>query len=148
MTKQIFASKIDDSKFIEIKVPAHNPTVQDWDEYEVVTGQIQVKDAYYNYVKLKMTRDTLYFVCLPNATKTRLEKANLVVAKEIADVPVNKKGHDAVKKANVLSEYEYQAFHYSYLPFPTLLPQKRIFISSKITDPFIESPGKPPNSIS
>jgi hypothetical protein len=146
MVKEIFDNKVDNAKLIEIKIPVNMPTIQDWDEYEVITGQIQLKDAYYNYVRLRMTRDTMYFVCVPNTNKTRLVNANIITAKEINDVPISKKGHDAaVKKVNTLSEYNIQAFQYNYVaPEMQLKPNdKSIFV--KITDPFISSPGKPPN---
>lgn len=124
------------------------PTIQDWDEYEEIVGQVQLKDAYYNYVKLKMTRDTMYFICLPNATKTRLVNANIITAKEVADVPLSKKGQDPVsKKVNILSEYNFQAFQYSYSAFGTFLVQDSMPTAVKLNDPFIESPGKPPNFI-
>ena len=95
MVKEIFDNKVDNAKLIEIKIPVNMPTIQDWDEYEVITGQIQLKDAYYNYVRLRMTRDTMYFVCVPNTNKTRLVNANIITAKEINDVPISKKGHDS-----------------------------------------------------
>ncbi|MCO5950362.1 hypothetical protein [Mucilaginibacter flavidus] len=146
MVKEIFDNKVDNSKLIEIKIPVNMPTIQDWDEYEVITGQIQLKDAYYNYVRLRMTRDTMYFVCVPNTNKTRLVNANIITAKEINDVPISKKGHDApVKKVNTLSEYNIQTFQYNYVaPEMQLKPNdKSIFV--KVTNPFIASPGKPPN---
>ncbi|MDB5008375.1 MAG: hypothetical protein JWQ84_1318 [Mucilaginibacter sp.] len=125
------------------------PTIQDWTEYEVIEGQIQLKDAYYNYVRLKMTRDTMYFVCIPNTAKTRLEKANIITAKEISDVPLTKRGQSpASKKVNTLSEYNLQAFQYNYSAFGnTLQTKNNKFLSTEINNPYISSPGKPPNHI-
>jgi len=150
MVKQIFDNKVDETKLIEIKIPVHFPTMQDWDEYAVVEGQIQLKDAYYNYVRLKMTRDTMFFVCIPNATKTRLVNANIITAREIADVPLTKKGQNpSVKKINTLSDYNLQLFQYSYSGFGTQLAAGDIMAATlKTTKPYIESPGKPPNFIS
>jgi hypothetical protein len=146
MVKQIFDNKIDDAKLIEIKIPVHFPTIQDWTDYEVIEGQIQLKDAYYNYVRLKMTRDTMYFVCIPNTVKTRLEKANIITAKEISDVPLSKKGHDAAsKKINILSEYNLQAFQYHYTEYGEFLKQNNKAVSYQLNSPYISSPGKPPN---
>lgn len=146
MVKQIFDNKIDDTKLIEIKIPVNFPTITNWTDYAVVTGQIQLKDAYYNYVRLKMTTDTMYFICLPNAAKTRLVKANIIAAKDVSDVPISKKGQDAgVKKVNSLSEYNLQSFKYSCTRFGITLPTNNRFVNLQITHPFIESPGKPPN---
>jgi hypothetical protein len=149
MVKQIFDNKIDNTKLIEIKIPVNMPTIQDWNEYEVITGQIQLKDAFYNYVRLKMTRDTMYFVCLANTAKTRLVNANIITAKEISDVPISKKGHEPLsKKVNVLSEYNFQAFQYDHSVFGTFLKHNSKPVSFQLNKPFIESPGKPPDFIS
>jgi len=148
MVKQIFDNKIDNTKLIEIKIPVSMPTIQDWAEYEEIVGQIQLKDAYYNYVRLRLTRDTMYFICLANTAKTRLVNANIIAAKGISDVPLSKKGQEPVsKKANTLSEYNLQAFKYqNSLPGISL---RRNITGTNLnrTNPFIESPGKPPNSI-
>lgn len=149
MVKQIFDNKINTAKLIEIKIPVNMPTIQDWDEYEVIQGQIQLKDAYYNYVRLRMTRDTMYFVCIPNTVKTRLVNANIITAKQINDVPLTQKGHDAgVKKVNTLSEYKLDVFQYNYVAFETILKPVARSISVKLNNPFVASPGKPPNFVS
>ena len=148
MVKQIFDNKIDDTKLIEIKIPVNMPTVNDWTEYEVIEGQIQLKDAYYNYVRLKMTHDTMYFVCLANTAKTRLVNANIITAKQISDVPLSKKGDQAAKKVNTLNEYNLQGFQYDYSAFSILTRPGIRLLSFKLNEPFIESPGKPPNFIS
>jgi hypothetical protein len=150
MVKQIFDNKIDETKLMELKIPVHFPTMTDWTEYAVIEGQIQLKDAYYNYIRLKMTRDTMYFICIPNTAKTRLVQANIVTAKEISDVPLTKKGHDAsVKKVNTLSEYNLKTFRYNYSGVAKLLPSESMQPGSlKLCKPYIDSPGKPPNFIS
>ena len=149
MVKQIFDNKIDNAKLIEIKIPVNMPTIQDWNDYEVIQGQIQLKDAYYNYVRLKMTRDTMYFICIPNTVKTRLEKANIITAKEINDVPLSKKGQDPLtKKINTLSEYNLQAFKYEHPAFESYhLTQCTTSPYIELNKPFIASPGKPPDFI-
>lgn len=146
MVKQVFSDKIDDAKLIEIKIPVNFPALTDWDSYELVSGEIQLKNAYYNYVKLRVTRDTLYFVCLPNPTKTRLVNANLVTAKEISEVPAGKNSHGPmVKKMSMLNDYNLQAFGYSYTSFGLSVKVKESKVSFRLDNPFIESPGKPPN---
>ncbi len=124
------------------------PTISDWTEYEEIVGQIQLKDAYYNYVRLKMTRDTMYFICLQNTDKTRLVSANVITVKEISDVPVSKKGQAPVsKKVNTLSEYNLQTFKYSYAVVGISVKKNNAMLSFQLINPFIESPGKPPNFV-
>jgi len=149
MVKQIFDNKIDDTKLVELKIPVNMPTIQDWTDYEEIVGQIQLKDAYYTYVRLKMTRDTMYMICLANTAKTQLVKANVIAAKEISDVPVNKKGQEPVtKRVNTLSEYNLQSFKYQYAADGSFIKHEPNSRRLRLTNPFIESPGKPPNFIS
>lgn len=148
MVKQVYDNKLDNTKLVELKIPVNMPTITDWSDYEVVAGQIQLKDAYYNYVRLRMTRDTMYFICFANTTKTRLVKANLITAKEISDVPLTKKSDGASKKVNSLSEYNLQPFQYQYTVTGTLVTPGYRSVTARLNDPYIESPGKPPNFIS
>lgn len=148
MVKEVFSNKIDNSKLILLKIPVNSPTQIDQTEFEDIAGQIQLKDAYYNYVKLKITRDTTYFICLPNTTKTRLVNAHIVTAKEISDVPLNKNNHaPMVKKVNLLSEYKLEVFHFDYTAFGVYLKYNGFVKPTLIKEPFIESPGKPPNQL-
>jgi hypothetical protein len=148
MVKQMYDNKIDDTKLVELKIPVNMPTVTDWTEYETIAGQVQLKDAYYNYVRLKMTHDTMYFICLPNTAKTQLVKANIITAKQISDVPVSKKNDPSAKKVNSLSEYNLQAFHYQCKVFGNLIKPTEKILSFELKNPYINSPGKPPNFIS
>jgi hypothetical protein len=150
MVKQVFDNKINDNKhLIEIKIPAHFSTFASTGEYEMVSGQIQLKNAFYNYVRLKVTQDTMYFVCLPNIAKTRLVNANIVTAKEISDVPISKNSHNpSVKKVISLSEYNLQSFVYSFSAYGTFVKHTKKPVTHKLVTPFIESPGQPPNIIS
>lgn len=148
MVNQIYDNKIDNKKFVEIKIPQHLPIMQDWDQYQEVVGQIKVKDAYYNYVRMRMTRDTMYLICVANTNKTRLVNADIKTTKEINDVPVSKKGQEPwAKKANTYSEYNLAVFSYHYSAFGTLLKTCERIGYTKFNDPYIESPGKPPNSV-
>ncbi len=150
LVKEIFDNKVDNNRFVELKIPVHMPTIQDWSDYEVIEGQIQLKNYYYNYVRLRMTRDTMYFVCVPDTVKTRLEKAKTIAAKEVNDVSASKKNHNApVKKLNSLGDYNMLAAGFS---FPQIIANgivsKVKFHSLSLNDPYIKSPGKPPNFLS
>jgi hypothetical protein len=146
MVKQVYQNKIDDKKLVLLKIPVNMPTVNDWTEYETVAGQIQLKDAYYNYVKLKMTRDTMYLVCYANTAKTQLVKANLITAKEFSDVPMSKKSDAVAKKLSALSEYNLQSSNYQYsVTGGSMIKPVYKTLSSELDNPYINSPGKPPN---
>lgn len=146
IVKQIYENKVDATKLVEIKIPVSLPGIHDWSDYVVDHGQLQLKGVYYNYLRYKVTRDTMSFICIANSVKTRLVSANLIIAKEFSDVPLDKKGHEAPqKKVNFVGEYNFQAMHYQFLAFSTILKAKMYPISYHLNSPFIESPGKPPD---
>jgi hypothetical protein len=53
----------------------------DWPDYKRIHGQVQLKDGFYNYVGVKMTRDTIFLVCIANSVKTKLTNANTILLK-------------------------------------------------------------------
>ncbi|HVW97044.1 MAG TPA: hypothetical protein VHA56_13820 [Mucilaginibacter sp.] len=150
IVKEIFDNKINDAKLIELKIPVYMPTIQDWSDYEVIAGQIQLKDAYYNYVRLRMTRDTMYFICIPNTVKTKLViNSNIITAKQLADVPLSKKGHESsAKRLTTLGDYTVQAYNYEYTDFETTVKKESRTEKLVLSVPFVSSPGKPPNTLS
>lgn len=148
IVKEIYENKVDATKLVEIKIPVHLPQIHSWAGYVHDQGQLQLKGVYYNYLRYKVTQDTMSFICIANSVKTRLVKANLIIAKEISDVPLSKKGHDqSQKKANTGSEYSFQVMHYQFLSYGRILKVHSRPIAYHVNSPFIESPGKPPNSV-
>jgi hypothetical protein len=92
---------------VEIKLPVNMPGITSWSSYEPIRGQVQFKDASYNYVKLKITRNAIYLMCVPNYQKTRLLDQNIISAKNIANIPVNKKSHVPFGKLNSPDKYSF-----------------------------------------
>jgi hypothetical protein len=149
ITEQINNNRYKPTDLVEVKIPVHL-NIQDWDDFKPITGRIKVKETCYNYAELKMTRDTLYLMCISNNDKARLIKAGVIYAKAVNDVlPVSKKGHDqSTKKENTLSEYNLLTFNYKYSAYATAIKQSNCVITLSLDNPFIESPVKPPNFIS
>ena len=149
IVKQMYDTKFDNSKLIEIKVAVNMPTVQDWSDYQNMQGQIQYQGSYYNYVRLKMTKDTMSFLCLPNTVKNHLEKAKQLAEKNMAGAPMNKKGHETTnKKADFGYDNVYHIVKCDYVQFAVQLNPITNNGFSQLTNPYIESPGKPPSFIS
>ena len=148
IVKQLYDNKISSGKLIELKIPVHMPTLDDWTDYANIQGQVQVKDAYYNYVRPKMTKDTLYLVCLPNSVKANLAKANIIMTKNLNDIPVNKKtpNTSSTKKAGSTYDHVYQIVKCDYTQLAKLVRVNRHSEISDLSNPYIESPGKPPNT--
>jgi hypothetical protein len=149
IVKQLYDNKVDNVKLVELKIPVHMPTIDDWTEYAHIQGQIQLNDAYYNYVRLKMTKDTMYLICLANKVKANLVKANVIMAKNINDVPLSKKGanNSSTKKTDLGYDHVYQVIQCNYTPLAKLTRAFNISLLSHLSNPYIESPGKPPNIV-
>ena len=99
-----------------IKVPSHTGVTQSWNYFEKINGQIRFKNTCYNYVKLKLTRDTIYLMCIPNYEKTMLFNQNIINASHIADIPVNKKDHVPFGKTIDLGKYNYPNLLFKFSP--------------------------------
>ena len=133
------------SDLVEIKIPVHLAIQENWAEYEPISGQVQLKDNSYNYAELKLTRDTMYLLCIPNPDKSRLVNANIIYAKQVSDIPMNKKSHLPLLKKSI-SESEYQ---YSIIDYQAFIPAKSSNAGhehafSDIVKTSIDVPGQPP----
>ena len=59
---------------VEIKIPLNNPYISDH-SYEDAFGETTVKGKSYQYVKRKISENTLYLLCLQNEEKAALTTA-------------------------------------------------------------------------
>jgi hypothetical protein len=131
---------------VEVKIPVHL-NIQDWTEFEPISGAVQLKDNSYNYAELKMTRDTIYLMCIPNTNKSRLVTANIIYARQVSDIPVNKKSHLPLIKKSI-SESE---CNYTITLYKALIPAENSkagcnYAYSDIVKTTIDVPGQPPES--
>ncbi len=106
LNNQINHNRYKAGDLVEIKIPAHL-TQQDWNEYEVVAGQVKLKDTTYVFAELKLTRDTMFLKCIPNHEKGRLVNAKNGYAMQVSDIPLNKKHIPLIKKSIAETEYTY-----------------------------------------
>jgi hypothetical protein len=93
------------SDLVEIKIPVNLPKITNWNSYERICGTIQLQENWYNYVKLKMTRDTLFVMCVPNYKTTRLINANIIYAREVSEAPLNAKKQAMPLKSIAMFKY-------------------------------------------
>jgi len=148
VVKKVYDDNITNTKFVEIKIPVHYPKIANWSDYQPVEGEVQLKGIYYSYVRLKMTRDTMYFIGLPSTTQPRLVKTTIIDTKKLNDFPLGKTGHESsFKKINIFSEYNLQAFLYNYSAFGIFLKHSSKPVNIKLDNPFTDSAGKPPNFV-
>jgi hypothetical protein len=132
-------------ELVEIKIPTRMPYIQEQREYLPVSGQIELSGRNYNYVALKLTRDTMYVKCVPNYEKTRLVNENVISAKDVSDTPLQKKNHAQMeKKSGIDSEYNFTILLFD--PRLNGLAVQRSFTYStpKLTITHLSAPGQPP----
>ncbi|MCQ6960741.1 hypothetical protein [Mucilaginibacter aquariorum] len=133
-------------ELVEIKIPVRMPYVQEQRQYENISGQIQLKGNCYNYVALKMTRDTMYVKCIPNYTKTKLVNDNVITAKEISDSPLAKKNHTPpVKKTGIDNEYNYTIALFDLAVPARALHTSFIYKASMMPNIYLSALGQPPD---
>lgn len=127
---------------VEVKIPVHL-NIQDWVEYAPISGQVQLRNNSYNYAELKMTRDTMYLMCIPNIEKARLIKANIICARYVDDIPMGKKAHTAVLKKSI-DEYNYPVTQYQAVFTAEKAKALPHFAVLNTINPFIGTPCQPP----
>ncbi|HEK22009.1 hypothetical protein [Mucilaginibacter sp.] len=149
MNDLISQNLYDPNSLIEVKVKQNLPGIFEWPDYKNVTGQLQLKNACYNYVKLKFTKDTLYVLCVPNYEKTKLVKSNIIYAKEVNDIPSDKKANDSsAKKSGQDSKYDHPILSMNFSLFNNEIVALAKYRNKLIKTPFISLPGQPPEFLS
>ncbi|TWR24581.1 hypothetical protein FPZ42_15915 [Mucilaginibacter achroorhodeus] len=149
MNDLISQNLYDPNSLIEVKVKQNLPGIFEWTDYKNVTGQLQLKNACYNYVKLKFTKDTLYVMCVPNYEKTKLVKSNIIYAKELNDIPADKKADDSSAKKNGQdSKYDHLTLRMNFSVAKDRCIASTIHLDNPFKDPLISLPGQPPEFLS
>ncbi|WPU93247.1 hypothetical protein SNE25_28405 [Mucilaginibacter sabulilitoris] len=147
-TEQISRGKYDVNNLIQIKIKQHLPQIHDWQTYVRVSGQIQFNGRAYNYVKLRMTRDTMFVQCIPNYETTQLLNENIICAKQTNDIPVSKKAHESSgKKTGVDNKYSFPIVDYTFFATAPPVEKPCTFIQINIKNPPATIAGRPPESI-
>ncbi|MEP7257023.1 MAG: hypothetical protein ABI687_01515 [Flavitalea sp.] len=130
---------------IEVKVPVNMPYVSNWNDYEPFEGEIILNGIHRNYVKRKVSDDTLYLLCLPNKQRDKLLVAKNDFSNKVNDVnDPDKKTDGQVKKINLINTYYSPLAEYC-LNTPEII-QTRISISliPSLHHSFIDEDGRPP----
>lgn len=137
-----------DSELISIKIAAvHLSPYTNEKNFERVNGQIEIGSRVYNYVKRRITRDSLEFLCIPNDQATLLRIAKYDFFKLVADLQAeqskktssNNTGH---KTLNGEYFFENSGDLFAIQPLESI-PAKDYFIAGP-TAGFADFDGPPP----
>ena len=134
-----------DGLLTEVKIPLNLPYMQDMAAYERVDGNVEVDGIHYNYVKRKISGDTLYILCQPNYTKTKLVNEKIELVGGVNDLPVNKQlPAPSVKKLICQADYNLSDHAYHADTRFTIIPSPIAFNSSKLPAVFPDVAAQPP----
>lgn len=134
-----------DGLLTEVKIPLNLPYMQDMAAYERVDGNVEVNGIHYNYVKRKISGDTLYILCQPNYAKTKWVNEKTELAGGVNDLPVNKQlPAPSVKKHICQADYNLPGHEYHSNASHTLIPSPLVFNSSKLLAVYPDVAAEPP----
>lgn len=130
----------------EVTIPVNLPAIHDWSTFENISGHITFGNSTYNYVKMRMTRNALHLMCIPNYETTRFADSNVLDAKGIKDIPVPQKEHvpfgKMVLQDNVSLSFVQFEFYCPEMPLPENVVQPVPFLISSHQ----EIPEQPPKA--
>ncbi len=95
-SRQDLVQRLDNEDYLEeetvtLKVPLALPYHIDSDEYERVDGEIEHNGEFYQLVKQKLEKDTLYIVCIKDHDSKRIKQALTDYVKTFTDKPIDAK---------------------------------------------------------
>jgi len=149
IAQQADNSRYSDSELTEIKIKLNLPYVTDWSGYERYDGEMELDGKHYNYVKRKVSQDTLYLLCLPNETKTKLSIEKNDYAAKVNDMPAGKDNtNSSVKKNILLNEFSQQLIYFDFSVANSITPAEKFYIHTNLQDTYIDCIGQPPEIVS
>lgn len=145
IAREIAKGKYNSRDLIEIKIKQNLPFIHDRDSYVNISGQLQLDGVSYNYVKLRVTRDTVYVQCIPNYETTKLLNENVICAKKLNSTPVSKRTHESSeKKLGSDAKYNCPEVSYAFIKLAEPVQPPGTFIYISIPHPFVSVSGQPP----
>lgn len=133
-----------DNELLEVKVPLNMPYITNTASFERVNGELDVQGLHYNYVKRKVSGDTLYLLCIPNVTKTNLYNAKADFQKANSEAPTGKKAAESLKKFGLTNEYSSYIYQYQIAAINTANTNVYGMFSMPLTHTFSTTPKQPP----
>ena len=91
MQAKLDNQQYDASDLIELRVPLNLPYISDWKDFENYAGETTINGQHYRYVKRKLEKGELVFLCLPNQNGDQLQKAGNEFFKQVNDIPSTEK---------------------------------------------------------
>ena len=87
LEQKLDAGDYDVNQLVEVKIPLRVQYQTSWSDYETFYGETKWNGEYYQYVKRKLSNDTLYLLCIPHNEKTKIQAAKTDYFKSINNLP-------------------------------------------------------------
>jgi hypothetical protein len=146
LVQQLDNNQYSDEDLVELKVALHLPYMSN-SEYARVDGEIEIDGKHYNYVKRKVSNDTLYVMCLPNTAKTKLFEARNNFNGQAADMNTSgKDNNSAAKKSQLLNEYNQCLLVYNFDNSFQLTKKISNSFTPQLLQPYLDSGFQPPDT--
>ncbi|MEO5995749.1 MAG: hypothetical protein ABIN89_03510 [Chitinophagaceae bacterium] len=127
LVAELDKDQYDDSALITIKLPSNLPYYTNSKHYERMDGELEINGMHYNYVKCRIYKDTVEYLCIPNQIRTRLSNARDEFYKLVNDLQhptQNKKTGDTCNSIkSLLSEYYQETNSWA---FDAFLPEQSV----------------------
>ena len=153
LKNQLDSNIFDETQLVEIKIPLNLPYQSNWAGYQRYDGALELEGVLYQYVKRKVSNDTLYLLCIPNMQKMRLETVKNELFKLTIDFNQNE---NAKKSSNtrIISfkslQGEYDDYSFAIHPCFSLGNNTcwRTLNEEKLISTPLRSPEQPPDAVS
>jgi hypothetical protein len=126
-----------DNDLITVKLPSHLPYYTNSDHFNRMDGEIELNGKHYNFVKCRVYKDSIEYLCIPNKARTNLSNARDEFYKLVNDLQhpsQSKKSGNSGSIKSLLSEYynENNSWSFfSYSPDISIISSFYIFSFSK-----------------
>jgi hypothetical protein len=142
---RIDAGDYDEGQLIEVKIPMNLPYNSSWSDYETYYGETEYNGEHYQYVKRKLSNDTLFLLCIPNEEKTQINAAKVDFFKTLNNLPMeggSQKSQTVVKL--LLSEFVQQDNNAEFRTFSSLITSFNSFHFQFVSQYEPQIPVAPP----
>ena len=146
----VFQSQLDNEQYSEedlitIKTPLNLPYYSSTTDFERAYGSVEVNGMIYEYVKRRVSQDTLELLCIPNKTKAHLQSTQNAFVKLSVDgssFPNEKKSVNTFKIT--LPDYFQQSSEYSFISSMLIDQHYYSFNTIMIQEDHTSVKGQPP----
>ncbi|PWT99313.1 MAG: hypothetical protein C5B52_10845 [Bacteroidetes bacterium] len=151
MVQRLDKAQYNDADLVEVKVPLLLPYFYSWKDYERFDGEVEFNGVHYNYVKRKVSNDSLILLCIPNIQTAKVEQGQQDYFRLINDVQNNgaskKESPSSIVSKFLLSDYHPRTSDLSLTKLSEIsFTFSKIWSESLRSTDFLHYPGQPPES--